>query len=259
MAISYPLLGKAIALRANQLGDAATAAELEAAYSGEDLDDIMEGVDVPYTALKTDILNVAAAIVAMIGNSSNELLRSAFRAEVPVESGGALPTSKGTKKFYGKFDGVFSASSGYPLKFTDKETVQRRLRNAGAFFKLHQNLYAIEGTTIIYVCSPNGGGVCSCQTTCSCRSGDAVIRGVAWSRGTEAALFDAKGDSLLPDQTALLWQNMVLANISQEKFFREAAAFYNGLAAQNARDIGLVFDPGAISEVVTTNKENRNA
>lgn len=243
MSISYQKLGKAIALRSNQLRDGVDAAALEADYSAADLDDIMDGADVPYTALKTDIINVEAAIAAMIGISSNTVLRSSLMLEADVDSGEPLRTNVGAKKFYGKFDGVFDADTDMPLKFTDQETVERRITNPGGFFKVKQNIYAFVGTKIIYFCS----------------SGYAVIRGVGWSRAVAEAAFDAEGDSVMHDSLFLLWQNMALGNLAQEKFFMEAAGFYNSLAEKNARDVGLAFNPSAITEAVTTNKETRNA
>lgn len=82
MGIAYKKLAFAIALRANQLTDALTAADLNTAYE-DDLSNAMDGMEVPVKALKTDIINVEAEIAAMIGQSANIQLRSARRRLLP--------------------------------------------------------------------------------------------------------------------------------------------------------------------------------
>lgn len=267
MSILYQQLGKSIALRANQLSDGISAASLETDYDTGVLSDIMDGVEVPYSALRNDILTAEAQIAAMIGNSSNNQLRAALMAESPVlimrdNKFVDIPIDGSHGKFMGKFDGLFNAATHLPLQLVDKYVLIRRIRNAGSFFKLKWDLYAIEGTRVLFTCAPKSS-TCSCsETDCTCTKAKAYFRGCAWSKTRAEKQFDLEsglGKSVLPDQCADLWRNMVLSNIVQENFFTGEASYYGQKAEQSAAAIGLVFDPNATTDVVVTNTENDNA
>ena len=266
MSIFYQKLGKSIALRANQLSDAIAASTLETNYGTGDLETIMDGVEVPYSALRNDIINAEAQIAAMIGNSSNNLLRAALMADSetlimrdnkPLN----IPTVGTAGRFFGKFDGIYNAATHNPLELVEKQALLRRMRNAGSFFRLKWDHYFIEGTKVFFTCAPKST-TCSCtETDCTCTKAKAYFRGVAWSKTKAETQFDLAneaGKSVLPDQCADLWRNMVLASIAQENYFKAQASYYGQKAEQSAMAIGLVFDPNAAADVVATNTENDN-
>lgn len=245
MAINYQNLAKSIALRAGQLADGLTAAILDTSYATQPLQTIMQGVDVPYSALKQDILNVEQELVSMIGNSANSQLRSAFNADTEVESGDDIPVyASSGKPYYGQFDGLFNSVTDDPLILMPIHVVKRRKRNAGGFYRLKQDCYALEGTKVYFVCSSADAGGCSCVNECSCRTGSAYFRGCAWNPTAASANFET-GESLLPPQMATLWQNMVLARLVQENWFSGEASYYDNLVQENVRNVGLV--PAAAS------------
>lgn len=261
MPLPYVNLAKSIALRANQLGDAEDAVDLNTAYRDSDLVDIMDGMEIPYAALREDILVVEAEIATMIGFSSEATLRAALATKAYVKSGDALPTlDERSRRFLGKPDGLFNVKSGLPLQLMDKQTVLRRMRNSGSFYKIKHDIYCIEGTIVIYDCGKSRSVCgCSCQASaCSCAAGRAELRGVAWSRSYAESSFDAFKSSVLPIEAGLLFRNMVLANISQENWFTGEAQNYGQLAIQSARNIGLDYNAPALTDVVATNTENTN-
>jgi len=220
-------------------------------------------MEVPYAALKEDILVVEAEIATMIGFSSETTLRAALAATGAVnKSGDPVPTldTRG-RRFLGKPDGLFNVKSGLPLQLMDKQTVLRRMRNSGSFYKIKHDIYAIEGTRVYYDCGKSRqtcGCTCGTSSTCSCAAGRAELHGVAWSRSKAETDFDALGNSVLPIETGLLFRDMVLANLAQENWFAGEAGNYAQLAQQSAINIGLQYNAPALTDVVATNTENTN-
>lgn len=264
MPILYEKLAKSIALRANQLTDSQVTATLEAAYAATgNLASIMEGMELPYTALKQEVLAQELVIATMIGECANALLRRSLAYSSSVESGADIPTYAGAKsagiKYLGKFDGLFNEASDLPLTLMGKHIVMRQIRNVGGFYKVKHDCYCIEGTRVYYSCTDASLSDCGCETSCNCDSGTAYFRGVAFSPTAASTAFTANGSSVLPDQVEPLWRNMVLANLAQENWFQNAAGGYAQQAAQNAQDIGLIMQPAAFEEVLMTTKENENA
>lgn len=269
MSIIYQKLGKSIALRANQLSDAISATTLETNYStNANLDSIMDGVEVPYSALRNDIITAEAQIAAMIGNSSNNLLRAALMANSDIlimkdNKPLDIPVIGTSGKFMGKYDGLYNAVTHLPMQLMEKQVVLRRMRNSGDFFRIKYDAYFVEGTKVFFTCAPAASS-CSCTTgtDCTCTKAKAYFRGVAWNKTKAETNFDQAdglGKSVLPDQCADLWRNMVLAGIAQENYFEAQASFYGQKAEQSAIAIGLAFDPNKAAEVVATNTENENA
>jgi hypothetical protein len=266
MSILYQSLAKAIALRVNQLADAVSSDVFEDEYSSNPLVDIMDGLELPHTALRQAIIDAEAEIVAMIGNSSNVQLRSALQADSPVLVMEAdypvdIPVNSTKGKFFGKFDGLYNAITHLPLQMLEKQVVLRRIRNAGGFYKLKHDCYFIEGSKVFFACSTSKTG-CSCSTTASCTctgKSEAYFRGVGWSRNVAESAYDSESKSVLPDQLANLWIALVLASVAQENFFMAQAGWYNNKALQSARAVGLEYVPEDMPDSVNTNTENQNA
>jgi hypothetical protein len=240
--IIYHDLAKAIALRAGQIVDAVAAADIETAYSGP-LADLLAGVEVPYSALKRDILAAEALVASMIGESSNIQLRAALVGEGSVASGDQIPTDDDQNRpFVGKFDGLFSDGDDLPIPLRERSVVMRAIRNSGGFLRLNPRGYCLEGSMVFF---SNG-------------TSDAYFRGVCWSRQHASDQYDvgAAGKSVMPPQVELLWQDIVLGNMAQENFFENEAAGYRAMAADNAQAIGLTMDPATASDAIQTNTEN---
>lgn len=242
MPIGYQNLAKSIALRSNQLGDALSAAELEAQYAASGVKANMEGVDVPYSALKQDILANEEILVSMIGKSGANDLRQDLTVDIAIESGGELPgRTVGDLLILGLVDGVYNKANNGPLQKIDKQSLMRLRTNAGDFWKLKHDYYAIDGDKIYFICSnvvPSCS--CGCSTGCYCTPGSAYMRAVTWNRSKAGVNFDTNGVSNLPARCEVLWRNMVLAQLAQETYFKDTAAYYNGLAKEAAAALGLV-------------------
>lgn len=248
--VNYPILAKQIALRAGQLEDAIDAATFNTAFTTDDLVDLMDGLEVPFASLKRDILNVGASIATMIGLSANAQLRAAITADsTELDSGDDVPATDGSgRRFIGKFDGLLNAETEKPLQLAEKSVVLRRLRNSGSFYRIGHDIYCVEGGKVYFICFDDSSVSCP-----------AFFRGCVWSDAQQEARFDDGEDSTLPIQVATVWQNMVLANISQENWFKGEAMDYANLAMQAAQNIGLLISPAETPDLLVTNTENRNA
>ena len=189
MAIKYQNIAKAVAIRANQItgGDAAAR---EASYVAASIATEMDGTELPYSALKQDILAAEKELASLIGNSNNPLFKITLVAESDsLESGDEVPEfDDAGVSFVGNFDGIFDEDDDRPLTEQPKQEVLRRIDNAGSFFKLPYYGYFMEGTRI-YFKTPS----------------DAVyFRGCAWSLAAAEALFDAESESPLPQELEVL-------------------------------------------------------
>ena len=261
MGVGYVNLAKSIALRANQLGDTTSAVDFNTNYRDGDLQTIMQGLEVPFSALREDILATEAEVAVMIANSSVTPLRRKIFGDAVIVSGDDVPSADDGNlgPFIGKPEGVFNKATDNPLQLMDKQTVLRRIRNSGKFFRITHDIYCIEGTKIFFACAAkNAVCNCGCTPASPCQSGEALYRGCAWSRSRAETAFTAKGESILPIEVGLLWRNMVLANISQENWFTGEAQNFGAFAQQSARTLGLEPDPSMMNDVVATNMENKN-
>lgn len=214
MAIPYQNIAKAVAIRANQITDGSPA-DIEAAYAAASIEPAMDGVEVPYSALKQDILAAEKELAAMIGASSNSLFKIALSSESDaIESGDDLPEfDDAGVPFIGNFDAICDADDGNPLTEQPKQQVLRRIENPGNFFKLPYYGYFFEGTKIFF----------------KCPSDSAVVRGCSWDLAAAEALFDAESESPLPQEVEVLWACKVLENLPRENWFVPEAQYYSGL------------------------------
>lgn len=175
MSIFYQNLVKSVALRTIQIVGGNAAAR-DAAYSAASIQAYLDGIQLPYSALKQDCLAVESELAVMVGNSNDPAWRSHLKAhtanlldkaEIPsVDSNGF--------HFVGGFDGVFDADDGTILTEKDKETVQRRITNPNGFFTIPGQHYCFEGTIIRHTQASPG----------------VYLRGCSWDYATQSALFD---------------------------------------------------------------------
>jgi hypothetical protein len=214
VSIPYSNISRAVALRANQLkgGDAAAR---EAAYQNSNLITQMDGVEVPYSALKQTILAVAKELAEKIANSNNSLFRAALRAvSASLGSGSDIPLFDANgARFVGKFDAVVDALTGRDMTEKGKREIYRRLENPGEIFVLPSFHFAYEGTRIIHT-RPS-----------------VVLRGCAWNEIAQSIAYDAQGTSPLPSALEMLWVCKVLAVLPQENWLVQESGVYAQLAA----------------------------
>lgn len=222
--INYQNIAKAVALRAAQIeGGDANARDL--AYEHGDVGEKMDGVEVPYSALKNDILAVEQELAEMVGNSNNAIYRNALAivsANVAgnVVAGADIPTANASSiPFIGSFDSINDAVTGKPLTEMPLQWVLRRIENKNSFFKVPAFKYAFSGTKIYHTVA------------------NAVFRGCGWDYATQFAQFDALGTSPLPPALETLWICKVLGGLAQESWFVEESVFYSRLAAEKQNAI----------------------
>lgn len=174
MAIPYRNIVRAVLLRANQFADGDAAAR-ETSYQGDPEDEIT-GIEVPYSALKQDILAVEKELAEMIGNSNNAIYRAELEAQslTPIASGDEIPIVCDRGYFVGAFDSVLDAATGtIPCREMPLQFVLRRNDNPGTFWRATARYYAREGSRLFHTCA---AGV--------------YIRGVGWDYDTQSVLFD---------------------------------------------------------------------
>lgn len=212
MSIAYANIARAVALRASLFigGDAVSK---NTAYTGAFSDALLDATEVPYGALRADILAVEKQIAGMIARQTNSPYRTALSGESSnVANNGAVPTqTSGGVEFIGVFDAIIDGSDGTPLLEMPVQWVVRRNANSGNFWKLPNYYYAIDGSRIVHTRT------------------NVKFRGCAWSYATQLAAFPA-GNSPLPQEFESLWICKVLAQLPQEDWFIQEAQIYQNLA-----------------------------
>lgn len=220
MSIPYPNIAKAVALRANQLKDAVDATALDTNFSGG-LSANMDGMEVPYTALKLAVLGSEKRIVGLIGRCSLPILRRPLQGVTAnIVSGAIVPQLSATNaEFFGTFSGVYDMGNNTPLTEKTKTEVLRRIRNTGGFYKLDQYIYAWDGLRLFHT-RPS-----------------VYLEGVAWSLTAQTTAFDTFGNSPLPAELESFWVADVLANLPQENWFISESQVYLNLAQKGEQQL----------------------
>ena len=215
MPYPYQNVAKFVALRSLQISGGDSAAR-EALYDVTDIGASMDGVEVPPSALKQDVLAQAKEIAWMIGTSNNP----GFKAAIAIRSGGEsygdpVPkTGAGGVPFIGDFDGVYDDIDDLPLTVQPIQVIRRRIQNAGSFFKLRPYFYHIDGSVIYHT-----------------RAQDTYFRGCGWDEDAQSELYDTAGGLCpLPQELQVLHGALVLANIAQEDWFVADSAFWGRVA-----------------------------
>ncbi|HEY8560511.1 MAG TPA: hypothetical protein VIL74_09050 [Pyrinomonadaceae bacterium] len=220
MAIKYQNLCKIIMLAASQIAGGDAAAR-ETALAATDISAHLDGVEIPYAALKIHVLAIEKELAEMVGNSNNALARAQMAIQSDtVTSGFVVPTANNAGvPFVGSFDGVFDATDHKILTEMPAQVVQRRVANANAFFKIPAYHFAYTGSRVIHT-----------------RTG-VYFRGVGWRYSTQETAFGASGESPLPQNLEALFACKVLAMLPQEQWFVEEAAYFRSFAAEKQAEI----------------------
>lgn len=226
MSFSYETVAKQIALRAGQLEDAEDADALETQFTG-DIADILGGVEVPYTALKQSILAAEKRIAQVIGLSEFSEYRAALDSRsLDLTTGSILPTlDQNEVEFIGKFDGFFDSATDEPLTECTKQEYRRWKRNAGGAFRLPAYRFHKEGTKFFI-------------TTDS-----AYWKGCAYDYDAQDAIFEARGNSILPQGCETYLIAETLANLEQEDWFTNESSKYEGIAMACRAEILAGIEP----------------
>jgi hypothetical protein len=111
MPIDYRDIAKAVALRARQFADGSSSTR-ETSYSSSTISTGIDGVEVPLTALKQDILAVESELAALIASSSNPIFRRSLMAlSDPLANQANIPAvDNAGLRFIGSFDAVIDGS-----------------------------------------------------------------------------------------------------------------------------------------------------
>lgn len=221
MSLAYKNICNGVILRANLLSGG-SAATRETAYAAADIEAKITSTEVPYSALKQDVLAAEKEIAEMIANSSNSLYKAPMSSSSALlASGDAVPYQDADgKEFIGSITGVFDSTTDRPLTEASKQEVYRYLQaeSIQSFYTIPAYHYAFDGDRII--------------TTVS----GFYVKGCIWDAAARAAAFDAKGLSPLPQATENLWICKVLGGLAQEEWFVSEAQVYANLAREKEAD-----------------------
>lgn len=220
MPYPYQNITRFCALRSNQLGGGDYEAR-DALYSVADVGLSMDGVEVPKTALRQDVLAQAAYIALLIGSSNNPVFRRSIALKsIGISNGDPIPLlGIGQVPFVGDFDGCFDDITDRAMSKIDVSEIRRRKENPGGFWKVKPYKYAVVGTAVYHTMQQ-----------------DVYFRGCGWDPEAQAELYDTAGGMCpLPEPLQLLHGALVLANIAQEDFFVADAAFWGRVADYQIR------------------------
>lgn len=229
MAFSYRIAAKQIALRAGQLIDADDAPALELEYELTPLEDLLEGMEIPSTALKEMILASEKRIVELISRGTIKSYKRHFYARTAdVASGASIPfVDLSAAEFIGDFGNPLDSITNRPLTEKTKQEIGRLTRTTGNIFRLEKYHFCIEDTRIYHT-----------RTA-------VYFEGCSWSYTTQAAAFDASGNSRLPQALETFLIAEVLANAAQEEWFSAEAGYYAGIASNCANELKTGIIPTA--------------
>ncbi len=239
--ISYINVAKAVALRSGQLKDAIDAATLNTNYEG-DLIANMEGVEIPYSALKRDILASEKRIAEIIAQGSNPVYRLAlFGRTVDLPDNAQIPTfDQSGNEFIGSLGNIIDSYDDSPLTEQPKQLVMIRRRNAGEFFRLSCYHYCIENGRVFH-------------------TRDSVfLEGCVWSEDAQSSAYDASDAtslSPLPQHLENFLIADVLANLPQENWFTNESGIYRQIATASEFALRQNMTPTASLPSTTSNTE----
>lgn len=221
MAIPYKNICNAVILRAGLLSDGSPA-DRETAYSDADIEGKMDSVEVPYSALRQDVLSAEKELAELIANSNNSLYKAALssRSEL-LASGDSVPeVDENGLPFIGSISSVYDSATNRPLTEAPKQEIYRfqSIETTRSFFTVPVYYYAFDGDAVI--------------TTVP----GFYIRGSVWDADARETAFDALGESPLPLSMENLWICKVLANFTQEGWFMTEAQVYANMVASKQAD-----------------------
>ena len=223
--IPYKNIFNSVALRAGLLADGSPAT-IEAAYSVNTneaaLTAKINSVEVPFSALKQDILAVEKELAELVANSNNSIYKAGLSSRsANLASGDTVPQlDENGKDFIGSITGIFDADTNRPLTETPKQQIYRAVQpeSIRGYFTIPVYYYAFDGDTII--------------TT----TPQFYIKGTMWDEIAQNAAFTAIGNSPLPQIMENLWICKVLAGLAQETWFTGEAVFYANMANQKQQE-----------------------
>lgn len=225
--IPYNRIARSVALRANQIADADDAAALDAQYTGDLADDAnMDGMEVPYTALKDTILAIEKRIAERIAKNANGLYRSFLRGLTDsLESGDELPTiDTDDNEFIGVFGAAFDDDNGdnEPLTEATIQEIRRINRNQRAGARPDVFQFKIVGTRLYHT---RGSAYLE-----GCVYND-IERAEAYDQSFDSPDFEAgEGLSCLPTACEVWWIAEVLEMLPQEDWYVAEAQTYGNIA-----------------------------
>lgn len=216
----YSSVVKAVALRTKQFIDGDSAAR-ETAYAAAFAAGVVDGVDLPLTALKNDVLSVGREIAGMVANSNNPNFRRHLASQsANTADNTAVPSADASGvEWLGAFDSIFDASDNHPLEMQPEQVVLNRLENPNGFFKRPSYIYCYIGSKIRHTRT------------------NVVFRGCVWDQSAQSTAYDGAGNCPLPQELQVLHICKVLEQIAQDGWFVPEAQAYGALVNSKQREI----------------------
>lgn len=225
MSIPYKKIQVQTALRSGQLvgTDAAT---LEANYTAAWATSSLDGSEVPFSAIRDNILAVEKELAHIIASDKQQPYRQhLYGRSNAVANNALIPlVSNANIEFIGSFSGVVDGSSLKPLIEQPLQTIEdlsASFFDAGNFY-----YYAFSGERILHTRST------------------AILEGCCWSLTTQTTQYNTlNGTSPLPQMLENTWIAGVLANLPQEAdWYANEGQYYaqvyqNGIQMLKMRDL----------------------
>lgn len=186
---------------------------LETAYTTADLSTVLDGAEVPYSAMRDAVLAVEAELAEVIANDKQNPYRSLlYGRSDDLPSGSEIPIDDdGSVRFIGIFSQVNDSATGQPLTEQPVQVVRRYLRGS---YKTAIYNYAMLAGSIIHT-RPS-----------------VYLEGCVWSRPQALARMDTDSIQLspLPDSLESTWVARTIAYLAQEGWLSELGGYYAGFA-----------------------------
>lgn len=238
--IHYSNITKQVALRANQIGDGADAADIETKYS-DVLSTAIEGVELPLSALKMAILASEKSIAEICAFSSIDIYRSALygRTDDLISGDEVGIRGDGNKEFVGAFANVRDSITDALLTEKPPQDIARynRLYTDG-FLVIRPHHFHKSGSLLYHT------------------RDIAYLDGCLWDYDEQSIAYDtqdaADPDDRIPSPLAqaceVPWICHVLTHLPQENWFVPEASYYANCLQQwkAGLDRGVVSVPTLI-------------
>ncbi len=237
MPFSYLAPKRISALRLAQIIGTDTTT-LEAAYVQTDIDNMLDGAEIPATAFKDAILYIAKEIAQVIGTNASHPFRSFLYARTAdLADNAQTPTvDENGAEIVGVWDSCADAADDIPLTWMPTQTITDELNSF--FDDIRIDHYNITGN-YIRMTRPL-----------------AYLQGCKWSESDQSALYDSNGDCPLPESCLALLCDGVAERGLQVGWVdaSNASGYYSGLYRQglaNLANMGQTNVPLASQNVVS--------
>lgn len=203
-----------VAIRSQQIAGTSQAA-LEANYNTANLATVLDGGDIPYSAMRDTVLAAEAELAEIIANDIAHPYRDLLAGRsADLESGDPVPTtSNGGIEFIGVFSGANDSDDDLPLIPGPMQEILRFQRTTPSRYTTDIRKYRIENGYLYHTRE------------------EAYLNGCVFSRAAALARFSSTDESPLPASLEATWIARSIELLASEGWLIAEGQYYAQVSA----------------------------